>query len=165
MVDEANRRFQQIQEAYQVLSDERKRQLYDVGLYDPNDEEDEVEGFADFMGEMMNMMANVRREEKAYTIGELQQMLADMVQGFDTVRPPTPPSSCSARWHYPAGDDSFGRSSAKRFRRDSSQEAGVFGGTAASYRSFGEFSSSCVREPGGRGHVVFVLVLYIAVHE
>ncbi|ESQ28103.1 hypothetical protein EUTSA_v10019285mg [Eutrema salsugineum] len=36
---EAKRRFQQIQEAYSVLSDQRKRSMYDVGLYDTEEDE------------------------------------------------------------------------------------------------------------------------------
>nr|CAD1834212.1 unnamed protein product [Ananas comosus var. bracteatus] len=44
LVEEANRRFQQIQEAYKVLSDEKKRELYDAGFYDLiQEDEDEVE--------------------------------------------------------------------------------------------------------------------------
>uniref|UniRef100_A0A2P2KWI9 J domain-containing protein n=1 Tax=Rhizophora mucronata TaxID=61149 RepID=A0A2P2KWI9_RHIMU len=39
---EANRRFQQIQEAYSVLSNQSKRSMYDAGIYDPLEEEDEV---------------------------------------------------------------------------------------------------------------------------
>uniref|UniRef100_I1NBS8 J domain-containing protein n=1 Tax=Glycine max TaxID=3847 RepID=I1NBS8_SOYBN len=39
---EAKRRFQQIQEAYSVLSDQSKRSMYDAGLYDPLEEEDQV---------------------------------------------------------------------------------------------------------------------------
>ncbi|KAG6773132.1 hypothetical protein POTOM_020388 [Populus tomentosa] len=39
---EAKRRFQQIQEAYSVLSDQSKKSMYDAGLYDPLEEEDEV---------------------------------------------------------------------------------------------------------------------------
>ncbi|WRX23245.1 DnaJ domain - like 10 [Theobroma cacao] len=39
---EAKRRFQQIQEAYSVLSDETKRSMYDAGFYDPLEEEDDV---------------------------------------------------------------------------------------------------------------------------
>ncbi|CAN6468601.1 unnamed protein product [Victoria cruziana] len=39
---EAKRQFQQIQEAYAVLSDEGKRTLYDAGLFDPLEGEDEV---------------------------------------------------------------------------------------------------------------------------
>ncbi|KAJ6883362.1 dnaJ [Populus alba x Populus x berolinensis] len=39
---EAKRRFQRVQEAYSVLSDQFKRSMYDAGLYDPLEEEDEV---------------------------------------------------------------------------------------------------------------------------
>lgn len=42
LLGEAKRKFQQIQEAYSVLSDQRKRTMYDAGLYDPDDEQDEV---------------------------------------------------------------------------------------------------------------------------
>lgn len=42
LLGEAKRKFQKIQEAYSVLSDERKRTMYDAGLYDPDEEEDEV---------------------------------------------------------------------------------------------------------------------------
>lgn len=82
-VDEAKRRFQQIQEAYQVLSDEGKRTLYDAGLYDPFEEDEEVEGFSDFVQEMVNLMSNVRKEEKECSLEELQRMLGEMAQGFD----------------------------------------------------------------------------------
>ncbi|KAL8249784.1 hypothetical protein R6Q59_006652 [Mikania micrantha] len=58
----AKRKFQQIQEAYSVLSDQKKRSIYDVGMYDPYEEEDE--GFADFMQEMSSLMKNVKKEEK-----------------------------------------------------------------------------------------------------
>ncbi|KAK3441563.1 hypothetical protein EUGRSUZ_B02081 [Eucalyptus grandis] len=57
---EAKRRFQQIQEAYSVLSDQSKRSMYDAGLYDPLDEEDE--DFCDFMQEMISMMNNIKDE-------------------------------------------------------------------------------------------------------
>ncbi|MQL95108.1 hypothetical protein Taro_027775 [Colocasia esculenta] len=46
---EAKRRFQRIQEAYSVLSDNGKRSLYDVGLYDPFEEEDEVVAVLKFL--------------------------------------------------------------------------------------------------------------------
>ncbi|CAL9116838.1 unnamed protein product [Musa acuminata var. zebrina] len=82
-VEEAKRRFQQIHEAYQVLSDEKRRRLYDSGLYDPlQDDEEEVEGFHDFVQEMVSLMARVRREEKQYSMEELQQMLPEMAQDF-----------------------------------------------------------------------------------
>ncbi|XP_044489638.1 dnaJ homolog subfamily B member 8-like isoform X3 [Mangifera indica] len=60
LLGEAKSKFQQIQEAYSVLSDERKRTLYDVGLYDPAEEEEE--GFSDFVQEMVSLMAQTRKE-------------------------------------------------------------------------------------------------------
>uniref|UniRef100_A0A2P2KWJ1 J domain-containing protein n=1 Tax=Rhizophora mucronata TaxID=61149 RepID=A0A2P2KWJ1_RHIMU len=57
---EANRRFQQIQEAYSVLSNQSKRSMYDAGIYDPLEEEDE--DFCGFMQEMISMMDNVKDE-------------------------------------------------------------------------------------------------------
>ena len=51
-------------EAYQVLSDEKRRALYDSGMYDPldDDQEEDVEGFHDFLQEMVSLMATVGRE-------------------------------------------------------------------------------------------------------
>ncbi|TYH84226.1 hypothetical protein ES332_D02G183500v1 [Gossypium tomentosum] len=82
LLSEAKHKFQQIQEAYSVLSDQRKRTLYDAGLYDPEDEEDE--GFSDFMEEMISLMSQTRKEEKVCSLEELQKMLWDMVQGFES---------------------------------------------------------------------------------
>ncbi|XP_074587584.1 uncharacterized protein LOC141843409 [Curcuma longa] len=85
MVDEAKQRFQQIQEAYQVLSDAKRRRLYDSGLCGPiEDDEEAVEGFHDFVQEMMSLMASVRKEEKQYSLRELQQMLFEMAQDFNS---------------------------------------------------------------------------------
>ncbi|CAA7388912.1 unnamed protein product [Spirodela intermedia] len=75
---EANQRFQRIQEAYSVLSDNGKRSLYDIGLYDPFEEEEE--GFSDFVQEMMTMMDKVR-PEKEDTFEDLQRMFAEIVDG------------------------------------------------------------------------------------
>ncbi|MFS8022007.1 putative DnaJ domain, Chaperone J-domain superfamily [Helianthus anomalus] len=77
----AKRKFQQIQEAYSVLSDRKKRSVYDVGLYDPLEEEDE--GFADFMQEMSSLMKNVKKEEKIYSFGEIQNMFWEMAKSFN----------------------------------------------------------------------------------
>ncbi|KAL6295179.1 hypothetical protein ACE6H2_003321 [Prunus campanulata] len=85
LLGEAKRKFQLIQEAYSesssgvlidliqllfnpvflvligaVLSDQRKRTVYDAGLYDPDEEDDE--GFCDFVQEMVSLMAESRRE-------------------------------------------------------------------------------------------------------
>ncbi|CAL5338910.1 hypothetical protein CsSME_00022550 [Camellia sinensis var. sinensis] len=81
LLGDAKRKFQQIQEAYSVLSDKRKRTMYDAGLYDFVQEEDE--GFSDFLQEMMSLMAEVRREDKIYTMEELQSMLMEMAKGFE----------------------------------------------------------------------------------
>ncbi|XP_008810984.2 dnaJ homolog subfamily B member 3-like [Phoenix dactylifera] len=133
LVEEANKRFQQLQEAYQVLADERRRTLYDAGLYDPvQDDEGEVEGFHDFVQEMLTLMADVRREEKQYSLEELQRMLAEMAQDFATPpTPPTPPywfggggaSRSSKRFH----DDTDPTATRKRRVHVSSVE--VFGST------------------------------------
>ncbi|KAD7116588.1 hypothetical protein E3N88_03856 [Mikania micrantha] len=83
----AKRKFQQIQEAYSVLSDQKKRSIYDVGMYDPYEEEDE--GFADFMQEMSSLMKNVKKEEKIYSFCEIQNMFWEMAKSFNY-----PASSC-----------------------------------------------------------------------
>ncbi|GJN18436.1 hypothetical protein PR202_gb05599 [Eleusine coracana subsp. coracana] len=62
-IREAKGRFQQIHEAYQVLSNDKRRALYDAGMYDPlNDDQEEVNGFHDFLQEMVSLMATVGRE-------------------------------------------------------------------------------------------------------
>ncbi|CAL4975361.1 unnamed protein product [Urochloa decumbens] len=86
--EEAKTRFQQIQEAYQVLSDEKRRALYDAGMYDPlDDDQEDVEGFHDFLQEMISLMATVGREEPVYSLGELQSMLDGMIQDFAAPQP------------------------------------------------------------------------------
>ncbi|CAI9095961.1 OLC1v1032008C1 [Oldenlandia corymbosa var. corymbosa] len=82
LLGEAKRKFQEIQEAYSVLSDKRKRIMYDTGLFDPNEEEDE--GFSDFLQEMMSLMENVREENKVYSLDELQNLFSEMAQSFET---------------------------------------------------------------------------------
>ncbi|KAK2981302.1 hypothetical protein RJ640_007003, partial [Escallonia rubra] len=81
LLSESKRKFQQIQEAYSVLSDHRKRPMYDAGLYDPDEEEDE--DFADFLQEMMSLMADARRDAKQYSMEELQSMFCDMARSFE----------------------------------------------------------------------------------
>ncbi|KAH9622814.1 hypothetical protein KSS87_017359 [Heliosperma pusillum] len=81
LLGEAKRKFQKIQEAYSVLSDPRKRMMYDAGMYDSTEEYDE--GFSDFMQEMSSLMSQVKQEEVACSMEDLQGMLAELVQGFD----------------------------------------------------------------------------------
>ncbi|KAL5791881.1 hypothetical protein ACOSP7_000475 [Xanthoceras sorbifolium] len=77
VAEEAKWRFQQIQEAYSVLSDKEKKTIYDAGLLgllgDDNDE-----GFCDFMQEMALMMASVNSQE-GYSLEDLQGLLMDMI--------------------------------------------------------------------------------------
>ncbi|CAL5213116.1 unnamed protein product [Lathyrus oleraceus] len=72
LLSEAKCKFQRIQEAYSVLSDPKKRTMYDAGLYDPQEEEDEE--FSDFMDEMATLMAEVKQEA----------MFVEMAEGFET---------------------------------------------------------------------------------
>ncbi|KAH6820588.1 Chaperone DnaJ-domain superfamily protein [Perilla frutescens var. hirtella] len=83
LLGEAKHKFQQIQEAYSVLSDRSKRMMYDGGLYNPVDDDDDVEGFADFLDEMVSLMNDAREEEKSYSFGELESMFWEMAQDFE----------------------------------------------------------------------------------
>ncbi|KAK6148774.1 hypothetical protein DH2020_016299 [Rehmannia glutinosa] len=58
-VEEAKKKFQAIQQAYSVLSDVDKRFLYDVGVYDCNDDDDE-NGMGEFLNEMAAMMSQTK---------------------------------------------------------------------------------------------------------
>ncbi|XP_022999993.1 dnaJ homolog subfamily B member 6-like isoform X2 [Cucurbita maxima] len=86
LVEEAKNKFQTIQQAYSVLSDANKRMLYDVGVYDGDDDEDDM-GMGDFLTEMVSMMdqtnPNKNGEESFENLQELfQEMLNDDVEGF-----------------------------------------------------------------------------------
>ncbi|KAG7025916.1 DnaJ-like subfamily B member 6, partial [Cucurbita argyrosperma subsp. argyrosperma] len=88
-VEEAKNKFQTIQQAYSVLSDANKRLLYDVGVYDGDDDEDDM-GMGDFLTEMVSMMdqtnpnPNVENGEESFEkLQELfREMLNDDVEGF-----------------------------------------------------------------------------------
>ncbi|XP_021762934.1 uncharacterized protein LOC110727662 [Chenopodium quinoa] len=95
LAGEAKRRFQQIQEAYSVLSDKGKRSVYDAGLYDLLLDDDD-ENFEDFMQEMAATIKRTRCQQ-VYTficcfgmyigiqthegnnLEELQKMLIEMI--------------------------------------------------------------------------------------
>lgn len=62
-----------------VLSDANKRLLYDVGVYDDEDDEDSMQGMGDFIGEMAQMMSQVRPTRQE-SFEELQQLFVDMFQ-------------------------------------------------------------------------------------
>ncbi|CAH1450770.1 unnamed protein product [Lactuca virosa] len=56
LAGDANRKFQKIQEAYSVLSDQTKRSIYDAGALDLLDDIDDKEGMGDFLHDLMKMM-------------------------------------------------------------------------------------------------------------
>ncbi|CAA2976398.1 Hypothetical predicted protein [Olea europaea subsp. europaea] len=73
-VGEYKRRFQRIQEAYSVLSDQGKRSMYDAGFLDLFEED---EGMGDFLHDLMNIMEeNVGAEEE--TLEDLQKTFVDL---------------------------------------------------------------------------------------
>jgi DnaJ family protein B protein 6 len=85
-VEEAKKKFQAIQEAYSVLSDSNKRFLYDVGVYDCDDDDDE-NGMGDFLNEMATMMrqnkSNNANREGNSSFEELKELFEDMFDSTD----------------------------------------------------------------------------------
>ncbi|KAI9180906.1 hypothetical protein LWI28_009317 [Acer negundo] len=81
---EAKRRFQQIQEAYSVLSDKEKKTIYDAGMLSLLDDDDD-EGFCDFMQEMALMMASVNSPQEGYSLEYLQGLLMDMISDNQSI--------------------------------------------------------------------------------
>ncbi|KAJ3699127.1 hypothetical protein LUZ61_002832 [Rhynchospora tenuis] len=77
-IQEAKEKFQQIQGAYAVLSDSSKRFLYDVGAYDSDDEDHD--GMGEFLGEMAQMMSQIKPDNKQESFEELQQLFVEMFQ-------------------------------------------------------------------------------------
>ncbi|PSS03061.1 DnaJ subfamily B member like [Actinidia chinensis var. chinensis] len=70
VAEDANRRFQKIQEAYSVLSDEGKRSIYDAGVLDMFDED---EGMDEFMYDLMKMMDSNKVRGEQESLEDLQR--------------------------------------------------------------------------------------------
>ncbi|KAI3775154.1 hypothetical protein L1987_49723 [Smallanthus sonchifolius] len=86
-VEEAKKKFQAVQEAYSVLSDADRRFLYDVGIHDCDDDE-ENQGMADFLSEMATMMRQNKSDENIETsFEELKDMFEEIfetdIKSFD----------------------------------------------------------------------------------
>ncbi|XP_062179526.1 uncharacterized protein LOC133884198 [Phragmites australis] len=82
VAEEAKARFQQIQEAYEVLSDASKRVLYD--------RDEDAKGMNDFAGEMVATMSKMNKEPDDDSFDEIFSMIDKMTQGFGE-SPPKPP--------------------------------------------------------------------------
>ncbi|KAJ3695766.1 hypothetical protein LUZ60_001143 [Juncus effusus] len=80
-IEEAKEKFQKIQGAYSVLSDSNKRFLYDVGVYDSDDDDENQKGMGDFLGEMAQMMSQINPTDNVNeSFEDLQQLFVDMFQ-------------------------------------------------------------------------------------
>ncbi|KAA8541598.1 hypothetical protein F0562_022750 [Nyssa sinensis] len=107
-VEEAKKKFQAIQEAYSVLSDANKRFLYDVGVYDSDDDEN---GMGDFLNEMAAMMCeNKASEDGEESFEELQELFEEMfqmnIEPFSSTSQTGTPSSCSSSSHVSCSESS-----------------------------------------------------------
>ncbi|KAK1279326.1 Chaperone protein dnaJ 49 [Acorus gramineus] len=92
-VEEAKKKFQDIQEAYSVLSDTGKRLLYDVGVYDSDDDDDSEnrqESFADLQDLFEEMFHD------------------DMMNGFGSSSGLDGHDSSSSNGHYDSSSSSGG---------------------------------------------------------
>ncbi|XP_020212701.1 uncharacterized protein LOC109797169 isoform X1 [Cajanus cajan] len=98
-VEEANKKFQAIQHAYSVLSDANKRFLYDVGVYDSDDDQN---GMGDFLNEMATMMSQTQPNGNGEeSFEELQQLFEEMFHAGSTSH--TAPASST---YVPYGESS-----------------------------------------------------------
>ncbi|XP_075506105.1 uncharacterized protein LOC142543027 [Primulina tabacum] len=80
-VEQAKKKFQAIQEAYSVLSDFNRRFLYDLGIHDFDDHDDENEGMVSFLDEMASMMSSHEANDNGNTsFEELQELFNDMFE-------------------------------------------------------------------------------------
>lgn len=108
--EQAKLRFQEIQEAYSVLSDDTKRAMYDSGIYES---EDDVNGFSDFLDEMATLMANVRDQSNTEnSFEELQQAFVKMMNdncfssdGFKQSEPPIEKEETNCENNYLLNED------------------------------------------------------------
>ncbi|XP_057770738.1 uncharacterized protein LOC130990520 isoform X2 [Salvia miltiorrhiza] len=111
-VDEAKKKFQAIQQAYSVLSDSNKRFLYDVGVYDCNDDEDN-NGMGEFLNEMATMMSQTKCQGGNETLEELQQLFdelfeSDIDASGSSSRSATPPTTCTSSSSSASGNEAYG---------------------------------------------------------
>ncbi|PWA78024.1 DnaJ domain-containing protein [Artemisia annua] len=110
-VEESKKKFQAIQEAYSVLSDVDKRFLYDVGVYDSDDDEN---GMADFMSEMAEMMSQNKPNGNGESFEELQDLFEELFESDIESDGSTSQTSYSSSLYSSFGESSSSNSSNKR---------------------------------------------------
>ncbi|XP_047963136.1 chaperone protein DnaJ-like [Salvia hispanica] len=114
-LDEAKKKFQAIQQAYSVLSDTNKRFLYDVGVYDCDDDDDN-NGMGEFLNEMTTMMSQTKSQESGNeTLEELQELFDELFESdinafAGSSRSSTPPTRSSSS-SSASGNEAYGVSS------------------------------------------------------
>ncbi|PON62561.1 DnaJ domain containing protein [Trema orientale] len=118
-VEEAKKKFQAIQQAYSVLSDENKRFMYDIGVYDSDDDEN---GMGDFLNEMAFMMNQTKPNESGEeTFEELQQLFEDMFQGDNDAFGSSSGSYCESSTTSASSYASYCESSSSTNKRSSTE--------------------------------------------
>ncbi|XP_059457053.1 uncharacterized protein LOC132186944 isoform X2 [Corylus avellana] len=92
--EEAKKKFQAIQQAYSVLSDTNKRFLYDVGVYESDDDEN---GMGDFLNEMAVMMSQTQSSGNGEeSFEDLQELFEELFKGdIDTFGSSIQTTTCS----------------------------------------------------------------------
>lgn len=95
VAEESKKNFQAIQEAYSVLSDEGKRFMYDVGIYNADDDDENDMG--DFLGELATMMSQTKPSDNGeQSFEDLQNLFQEMFQKDDEFYNSAPQSSSSS---------------------------------------------------------------------
>ncbi|XP_058179728.1 uncharacterized protein LOC131298341 isoform X2 [Rhododendron vialii] len=144
-MEEAKKKFQGIQQAYSVLSDTNKRFLYDVGVYDSDDDQN---GMGDFLNEMVDIMCqddcNENGEESFEELQELyEELFQSDIEAFGSTSPIVNPSSCSSSSYASCGESSDASN-----KRNSSE---MYSGRATNDSGFdAHFEGFCFGTGGGK---------------
>ncbi|XP_071710824.1 uncharacterized protein [Rutidosis leptorrhynchoides] len=118
--EESKKKFQAIQEAYSVLSNVDKRFLYDVGVYDSDDDEN---GMADFMSEMAVMMSQNKPNGNGETFEELKDLFEELFQSDNESFGSTSQSGSSTCLFSSYGETSSSSSTSSNKRGSSAMSA------------------------------------------